>query len=111
MTETTTTKTEDYYIVRVTFKEAKAFDGDIITRDNTPGLLGMTDDHYPACRQTDKLDHTSGHRFKTKPTRKGIAAWDGMPWYYRIKTAQVVHVQREITTTVKETITVEDPDE
>lgn len=84
----------EYYIVRVTFHQVKAFNGSVLTDEDATGVLTITDGDYsgyPACVSAPK-DSISGHRFTKPPTRQEIMKWDGMPWYYRIKTAEIVKV-------------------
>ena len=85
----------EYYIVRVTFHQViKSFNGSVLTKEDDTGVLtivGGDYSGYPACVSAPS-DSVSGHRFKKPPSMSEVMKWDGMPWYYRIKTADVVKV-------------------
>ena len=68
---------QTYYIARVELHEALAFDGSIITHDGAVDVLGESEG-YRAIGGTP-------HRFKEPPTIEEAAAWDGRPWYKRMK--------------------------
>ena len=84
----------EYYIVRVTFRQVKAVNGSVLTKEDETGVLDMTTGDYAGyaeCRRAP-ADSVSGHHFKSPPSMSEVMKWDGMPWYYRIKTAEVVKV-------------------
>jgi len=92
------TRTEkEFYIVRCTLREVKAYDGSILTKQGTPAVLGWTPEGggFPEVHG----EHDSAHEFKEPPTPETIARWDGMPWYSRIEpgSARVLKV-REVRT-------------
>lgn len=69
-----------YFIASAKCREVKAFDGSVLTEDDSEVWLGM-DEGYAQCF----AGKSSAHKFKEPPTNKEAASWDGMPWYCRLK--------------------------
>ena len=90
-------KTE-YYIVSCRLKEVKALSGALITKEDTTAWLGETTEGYP-CVTRDKL---GAFKFPSIPLFEAICAWDGMPWYCRIKDFKIIHIE-EIRTDIQRT--------
>jgi hypothetical protein len=91
-----------YYVVKTTFYQVKPCSGGApIISENETGTLIISEGYY----QCSSISHLSGHRFEEPPSAAVIKEWDGFPWYYRIKTAEVIEVNsrevREFTQTVK----------
>jgi hypothetical protein len=78
---------EEYYIVKVKLKEVKAFDGSHLHREDEVAWLGMSEG-YPSVGS----DQAHAHKFDTPPLKTTIAKWDGMPWYCRIKEAEIYKI-------------------
>lgn len=96
-----------YFIVRVTFKQVKAVDGSVMTKEDETGVLSMTTGDYAGyyeCRRAP-ADAIGGHHFDAAPTMKAVMKWDGMPWYFRIKNAEVIEVNEvEVRSLDRETL-------
>lgn len=86
-----TTTSKHYYIVEVTLKEVKAFDGKVITKAGANAYLSE-DDGFEQISSYPK-------QFKKPPSKAKIASYDGMPWYNRIETAKVIEINEKITHT------------
>jgi len=79
-----------YYIVEVTCREVKAYNGNILTPENQIAYLGWSSEYgYPSV-STGK---SSAKHFDKPPSKSTIAQWDGMPWYYQIKSARIIPVR------------------
>jgi hypothetical protein len=91
-----------YYVVKVTFHQVRPQAGGYpLVREDETGTLTVSEGYY----QCSSASHLLGHRFKEPPTIAEVMKWDGLPWYYRIKTAEVIEVNerevREFDQTIK----------
>ena len=86
-------KEESYWLVRFRLKEVKAYNGNVLTQEGSLGYP-VTEDGWPQIRGGGPGGF-GGQHFKSKPSKKTLSAWDGMPWYCQIKSAEAVHVARK----------------
>ncbi len=90
-------KTNTYYIASVLLKEARAFDGTVMTKDNAIGWLGESDD-WPQVYDTKSW----AKKFQyPDEIIKRYKEWDGMPWFCKMK-PDTLKIYK-ITTTYTET--------
>lgn len=89
-----------YYIVEVTCREMRAYDGSIVTKEDSKAYLGWSHEGggWPSIDREKKY----AKQFDHIPTKKEISQWDGMPWYYVIKTAKVIPVEEVKIHTITE---------
>lgn len=81
---------ETYYIVECLNREVKAYDGSVLTKENSVTYLSTDSGYYSHTRESKYAE-----KFKTPPTREVVAQYDGMPWYNRIKSHRVIKVTEE----------------
>jgi len=82
-----------FYIVEATLIEMKAFNGSIMQKDNSKSWLSWT--HEGGGWPDHSSEKSSAYKFKSLPTTKELAKWDGMPWYYRMKSVKIFKITEE----------------
>lgn len=82
---------ETYYLVKVRLKEVKAYNGNVLTREDEERYLGDSEGYYQIGARPK--------RFTTPPTRDEVAKWDQAPWYCVIKSAEVIKVTEKMVHT------------
>ena len=82
-----------YYIVSVRCQEVKAYTGAVMQKHNAEAWLGESDG-YPAV----SCSKNSAKHFDHIPTKREIAQYDGMPWWYRFipDSEKIYEIQEEI---------------
>ena len=86
-------ESKTYYIACARCREVKAYDGSILTKDDTIAWLGY-DDGYSACQR----NKSSAHHFKTaEEIPEKSLKHDGMPWFFQLKpgTLEIFRVEVE----------------
>lgn len=100
MTEEASIENENYWLVRFTLREVRAFNGSVLTKEGSFGYPVISDGYPQICKSSN--GSFGGRKFSEKPDIKLLEKWDGMPWYCRISSCDVINVVRKVTKTVSE---------
>jgi hypothetical protein len=85
----------EYYIASALCFQTKAFDGSIMTEENTMVWFCYSEG-YQQCTTSKK----QAHHFKCiEKIKDKVKTFDGMPWYYRLKpeTLRIFKITESIT--------------